>query len=91
MHARVLHQPKITEYQNYFLSSLSCKIVLHQPKITEYQNVPILHQCVHVVLHQPKITEYQNVRQVSPMLVQFYINQKLQSIKTTDYEIEFNG
>ncbi len=35
----VLHQPKITEYQNYNLSKYVKDVVLHQPKITEYQNL----------------------------------------------------
>ncbi len=56
----VLHQPKITEYQNDNGCAICQYCVLHQPKITEYQNNAFNAFSFYAVLHQPKITEYQN-------------------------------
>ena len=60
----VLHQPKITEYQNEKQALHTQARVLHQPKITEYQNFLCCCCLTYTVLHQPKITEYQNQRYV---------------------------
>ena len=51
----VLHQPKITEYQNKLNTKPYKQKVLHQPKITEYQNGETDWRNNPVVLHQPKI------------------------------------